>query len=69
MDDEYIFEAIYMDWECKTKCRRYITVKIPKCEMPDWRGDRIVAFKRALQVAQCKEIDEHLWLVSLTIIQ
>lgn len=65
--DEYIFVAVYMDWENKTKHRRYITVNIPKCEMPDWRGDRIVAFKRAFQIAQVKEIDEHLWMISLTI--
>lgn len=69
MDDEYIFEAIYTDWEGNTKHRRYITVNIPSCEQPDCRGDRIVAFKRALQIAQCKEIDEHLWMLSLAIIQ
>lgn len=67
MNDEYIFEAVYMDWECKTKHRRYITVNIPKSEMPDWRGDRINAFQHAFQIAQVKEIDEHLWMISLTI--
>ena len=65
--DEYIFEAVYTDWECKTTHKRNISVNIPICEMPDWRHDRMVAFERALQIAQCKEIDEHLWMISLTI--